>query len=446
MFYIIKEGSIPMNQSHDALRGHISTALKVHHGVDPRSWSEESPYVSSVFPSQVVYSYKGQTYRNSYSVEQGGAGTDPKISLGKTPKLVHAAYTDSATEAKVAKHYLLDHEAIAAPSVIITSDGVEQVRESIVFDETVRVEESKGTTKVPVKLIAPGWGSMAYYSKEVLKRDGPKVFAKGTHMMWNHQTDTEEAERPEGDLNDLAAVLTKDAEWLDNGPKGPGLYSEAKVFSDYANQVTEKGAHIGVSINAGIKAHEGQAEGRQGRIADAFVRAFSTDFVTKAGAGGAPVVPVIESDRARQEGVPTMDEKDTATMTALEADKTRLTTENSSLKERLAKVEQDGFVTAAIAHVTAKLTEADIPFRSKVVDRACQHPEVKEGKLDPEWLKTIVADFTEGHTAKVTGMGSKESDKSDQTSIQEAEKRLGAALGNLGLPEQGVKVAVAGRA
>lgn len=444
MFYIIKEGSIPMNTSHDALRGHISAALKAHHGVPASSWSEESPYVASVFPSQVVYQYKGQSYRNSYSVGETKAGADPVVTLGKTPKLVHAAYTDSATEAKAAKHYLLDSES-ETPSVMITSDGIQQIRESAVFDEAVRVEESKGVTRIPVKLIAPGWGSMAYYSKEVLKRDGPKVFAKGTHMMWNHQTDTEESERPEGDLNDLAAVLTKDAEWQDNGPKGPGLYSEAKVFSDYANQVTEKGAHIGVSINAGIKAHAGEAEGRHGTIADAFVRAFSTDFVTKPGAGGAPIVPVVESQRAPQ-GAPTMDEKDKETLAKAQEAETRLSKENADLKTRLDKMEHDGFVTAAIAHITTVLTEAEIPFKSKVLDRACQNPVIKEGKLDAEWLKAITADFTEGHTAKVSGVGTKESSGGDKTSAADAEKRLSEALRDLGTPEAGLKYAVAGRA
>jgi hypothetical protein len=67
------------------------------------------------------------------------------------------------------------------------------------------VEASKrkdGT--VPLKIIDAGWGSSGYYSADVLKRDGPKVFTSGLHMYLDHPSVTEEADRPERSVKDLA--------------------------------------------------------------------------------------------------------------------------------------------------------------------------------------------------------------------------------------------------
>jgi hypothetical protein len=322
----------------------------------------------------------------------------------------------------------------ATAGVIITSEGeAVNVRESVVLEIATPTKKSPLPPSIPIKIIGPGWGSMAYYPKEVLQRDGPGVFKAGTHMMWNHATGTEESERPEGNLNDLAAVLTEAAKWQDDGPKGPGLYSMAKVFSDFSTQVSEKGPHIGVSINAAIQAHEGTVEGKSGRIADKFVLAYSTDFVTKAGAGGAPIVPVVESQRgtapANQEVI----------MTEQEA--AALQTENAGLQARIKLLEAGQNHTLAIAAVGAVLTEAGIDFKPSLLARACKDPAVKEGAVDPEWVKAIVADFTAGEAAgKVTGMGG-----SSAAEVTDSTKSLRESLKALGVPEAGLDAAVEGR-
>lgn len=327
-------------------------------------------------------------------------------------------------------------KADSKESVIITSDdGVVMVREGVSVME-VHVKEGHALPKpIPVKLIGPGWGSMAYYSKEVLQRDGPGVFKKGTHMMWNHATDSQESERPEGDLNSLAAVLTKDAEWQDAGPKGPGLYSEAKVFSDFAEQISEKGAHIGVSINAGIHCSEGEMEGRSGRIAEKFVHAFSTDFVTKAGAGGAPIVPVLESAR----GASPQSEKE-VTMEVKEAEALR--TENEGLKVKLAAIELKENQTVAVATIGTVLKEAGIEYSEPILRLVCAEPKMKEGKVDPDWAKGILAHFTEG---KVTGQV-KNGDGGAAPVESKPEDSLKESLKELGVPAAGLEFAVAGRA
>lgn len=431
----VVEAHLPMNQSHDALRGHLRDAItKAHYpnGRPTDAW-EKGPWVVDSFPGHVVYHYDGQMHSRTYKATYPSAGAEPTITLG-TPKAVHRAYVGT----KIAK--MDEAEAIFMPatedpeSVTVTLEGTTSVHESIDFCEEVKVREGVGSS-IPIKIIGPGWGSMAYYSKEMLQRDGPKVYTKGTHMYWNHATEAEESQRPEGDLSNLAAVLTEDASWKDHGPKGPGLYSKAKVFSDYATQVAEKGPHIGISINAAIKGKEGTAEGRTGRIAEQLVRAFSADFVTRAGAGGAPVVPVQESARGHQERTMTPEEQ-----TAQDA----IVRENASLKARLALVEESQNQILAIATVAATLKEANIPFNQALLERACQRPTMKEGKLDPEWVKACVKDFSHGHEGAIQHFGEVRESSPETTKATEA--RLKDALKDLGVPEKGLDFAVAGRA
>jgi hypothetical protein len=132
-----------------------------------------------------------------------------------------------------------------------------------------------------LKLIGPGRGTSGYYPAEVLERDGPKVFPKGTKNFWNHQTDAEEAARPEGDLRDLASVLTEDAHYEPAGPAGAGLYARAKVFEQFRQPVDDLAKHIGMSIRAHGKAQEGKApDGKTGPIIQALSRGISVDYVT----------------------------------------------------------------------------------------------------------------------------------------------------------------------
>jgi len=145
-----------------------------------------------------------------------------------------------------------------------------------------------------LKIIQPGWGSSGYYPKEVIERDIPKVFPAGTKMYWNHATATEEMERPEGDLRNLAAVTVSDPIWLESGPNGPGMYAEARPFAGYASVIDEIGGHIGVSIRGKGRHTTGEKEGKSGRIIQEIAAGKSVDFVTEPGAGGA-VVQIFES-------------------------------------------------------------------------------------------------------------------------------------------------------
>jgi hypothetical protein len=161
--------------------------------------------------------------------------------------------------------------------------GTLTLREAAATLEPILLREARADYEI--KLIAPGKGSSAFYPAEVLKRDGPKVFKAGTHVYLNHPTAAEEAARPEGDVSNLAGVLTTAASYHEAHAKGPGLYARMKVFADHGQMVEEKAPHVGMSIRA-----MGEREADKVRdgvpVLKELTSAESVDVVTRAGAGG----------------------------------------------------------------------------------------------------------------------------------------------------------------
>lgn len=175
--------------------------------------------------------------------------------------------------------------------------GALKLVESAAFVQELPLRESGAPrTNYPIKIIDAGTGSTAHYSAEMLKREAAK-FKPGTLMFWNHPTPAEEAARPEGNLDHLAAITTSQGEWKDNGPKGPGIYAEAKVMADYAQKVAERAPHIGLSIRAGgIREGDKSVGGKP--LLKEFSYIESVDYVTKAGRGG-----VALAEAARDAGI-----------------------------------------------------------------------------------------------------------------------------------------------
>lgn len=160
-----------------------------------------------------------------------------------------------------------------------------------VTEATGKVTTKSGRTQL-VQLIDPGKGSSGYYSAEVLETAATeRVFPAGTHMYLDHPTATENEERPERSVKDLAAVLASDATWT-----GESLVAEVTVFAPYRDAIKEIGPSIGVSIRASAMV----SESPEGRIIDRLVPGSGTsvDFVTHAGRGG-KVLEVLESARAQ---------------------------------------------------------------------------------------------------------------------------------------------------
>jgi hypothetical protein len=312
-----------------------------------------------------------------------------------------------------------EESAESTPDVIECAESAHEAIEAdiegdLCVEEAAKVLNREGIGKV--RVIAPGQGSSAYYPAEVLKRDGPKVFTKGLHMYWNHPTKQEAAQRPERDARDLAAVLESDAEWQDNGPKGPGLYASVKAFKPFREHLNEIGQHIGVSIRAGGTAVKGTVNNVPTYVMQEFSRASSVDFVTKAGAGGA-FIEAFESigREARELSADTdaapsriegqennMDEKILQRLDALEADNKALKTDLKKSQDRLAVSEAKDKARVAVAEKTKHLHKA---VAARVSESVLNNVPVNEAfQLDEAALETQVKESIASETAYVNSV------------------------------------------
>lgn len=270
-----------------------------------------------------------------------------------------------------------------------------------------------GTARV--KIIAPGWGSSGYYSPEMLKRDGPKVFTKGLKSFWNHPTKAEEAQRPERDLRDLAGEFITDAKWEESGTTGPGLYADLKVFKPYQEALEELAPHIGMSIRAVGQSKVGEVGGKNGPIIEKIISARSVDAVVAPGAGG-KVLQLFEAARSRpiQKEVAMTEEEARRLQEAMAAKDTELAqlkeanaatvAENARLKEGALLVESRTFVSEALAAVT---NLPDIT-KARLLESLAAKPVLKDGALDREAFKTAIDETVKAeveYVAKLTGKG-----------------------------------------
>lgn len=151
--------------------------------------------------------------------------------------------------------------------------------------EALGTAQRTGPGKIRATLITPGQGSSGTYSAEVLQQAAAdKAFPRGTQMHINHNSPSEDFERPEGDLRNLAGVLLEDAYW-----DGNGLVAEARISSAWRDFIDEFGEFIGVSISAQAEITE------TGEIAQFIPSPFNrADFVTVAGRGG-EITEVVEA-------------------------------------------------------------------------------------------------------------------------------------------------------
>ena len=314
-------------------------------------------------------------------------------------------------------------------------DGVLLV-EAAAFQETPLLEAGQ-MTDYPIKLISPGRGSSGYYPPETLKKAAEnKVFAAGTQMFWNHATDAEESARPEGDLNHLAAVTTSDAQWMESGKDGPGLYARAKVFSDYADKVKEKGPHIGLSIRAGgMRDNEAQGpDGKKGVITQ-LKNAASVDFVTKAGRDGRIFT---ESAKTQIEQGGSMDKAEINTLIqeAVKAALAPALAETTRLREHLALTKAPALIMEALGDIrlpdAAKKRIVGRLEGSAPLNEAGQIDKVKltamveaEAKLEADFLRDL------GYGQNIPAMGQRMTE-ADRTAEPAARAKENAdALANL---------------
>jgi hypothetical protein len=326
--------------------------------------------------------------------------------------------------------------------VDILEESVALIEQAVRDDGTLRL-----------KIIQPGWGSSGYYSPELLKRDGPAVFRNGLKMFWDHPTDREEEERPEGSLTNLASVLTSDAEWSE-GPRGPGLYADAKVFDAYRPAVDELAPHIGVSIRAFGTAHPGEAEGRKGPILDELTAAMSVDYVTEPGAGGA-ILQAFEAKRSAAYNTDLDDEdpsKQGGVVTETKNEDAKLVKERddaiAALAEARAQIVKDEALKLAEAKV-ADVEDLSEVTRKRIVAKVTTSPAplTEDGKLDKAKFEEVIAAEVKGeidYLQELTGAGKVREaggtiTKTDEKEAEELRQRQYEANRAMGMGENAAK-------
>lgn len=445
--------TLSIQDSYDTKRSLVSSALrkraminmmqsKVDAG-EPMDYYDSYScgcYIQAMYDSQVVHSCDGGLYQCDYSIDSSG-----NVTLGDdTP--VQISYVPVA-----------DGNNMESSHVEVHGDLIKLTEKAVKSDGTVKI-----------KVISPGWGSSGYYSSEMLKRDGPKIFKNGLHMYMNHPTAAEAVERPERDLRDLVGVLTSDAVYEENGVSGPGLYADAKVFENYQTFINDAAEHIGVSIVAGGRAMEGDAEGRRGPIINTLEEAYSIDYVTLPGRGG-QVLPLLESVRVRSnnEEVVTMDidpkelaglresaAKVTATEKLLEDTNTKLNETN----RELARMKEAMIVRDAKDIVASELAKIDLlpVTRERLVTECMRTIPMKDGELDKDALTEAVKnkateelkyiESISGVTGgRVVGVGVSSNNKNVEISDEDFENVMTEAFKTFGYSDDSAKIAAKGR-
>lgn len=298
-----------------------------------------------------------------------------------------ASYTDDGSEVKITS------EGTAVELAYVTAE--ESLRECELAEACNMSEAAASGASGRIRIIAPGLGSTGFYSADVLKRDGPKVFTEGLHMFWNHQTKEEASKRPEGDLNHLAGVLTSDAVY-EEGPEGPGLYANAKWTNAYKDHIRDLAPHIGVSIRAQGHGREGYVNGQKTIILEELTRAKSVDFVTRAGAGG-KVVELFEAAGRREPII--KEEKSVAKIEVEESDLTTLREaagQIPALTAKLSAIQAALRQQSGVNHVRtfldneASLTEASRRYLASTLTNSVAY--TADGTVDAERTNTILTE------------------------------------------------------
>jgi len=222
-----------------------------------------------------------------------------------------------------------------------------------------------------VKVIESGWGSSGYYGASMLSEYGPKVFKAGTKVFMNHPSASEENDRPERDVHQLAGKLVSDAVFQENG-----LYADIEFYSHYAPIIAEMAEDVGLSIHALGNAVEGEAEGRQGPIIESLVEdpLTSVDVVTVAGAGG-KFVALLESYKRIGEAAEFVAETDTEG-NGMSITKEEFEAAVADLKE--AFVEALGPLRESVSVLVEAATPADAEATEEEVVDAIDPVEVAE--------------------------------------------------------------------
>jgi hypothetical protein len=430
---VLKEAAAEM--SFDEKRALVSGAVREKYGTRMADGTPTGAYLENIYDDYAVYRMDsdGSTWKVGYVI------TDGKVTLGDTQKVVRVETYEVAEAGR--------------PGDLLTEGDVIPLVEAVKPDGTIKIRIAK-----------PGWGTSGYYSAKLLAEQGPKAFPKGTKMYWDHPTEREDKERPERSLRDLAAEQVTPAEYLSNGPVGPGLYAEAKVFKPYREAVEELAPHIGTSLRAYGKAKQGSMEGRKGPIVEAFIgEASSVDFVTSAGAGG-EILQLFEAKRGQNTGTQEVDDEvsqeELAEAKRLQEAAERERDESRAQARRLTEAMAVRDAVDLAQGILAKATKLPDITKSRLLESVPRLVAVKDdgtldkGKFEEGFAAVVKSELDyitaltgTKRTAPVTGMGTTLSESLHSTPVEDDkfDDELTGLFQSMGLSESLAKKATAGR-
>jgi len=276
-------------------------------------------------------------------------------------------------------------------------------------------------------------------------------------MFWNHDTPTEESERPEGDLSRLAAVTVALPRWEEAGAEGAGMYTDARVFAGYAEAVDQIAEHIGVSIRGMGTQTQGEAEGRKGPLVGEITQGRSIDFVTAPGAGGA-VLQVFESapDAVKLPDPVAIEEEDDDDDQEHDIMDEELKEAQDQLKERdltiagqlatIDRLREKLLLQEAASFVAEALGAVDLPDMTRArLAKQLANPPIADGEFaaidEVSYVASIALSVTEAHaeiaaisgqTGQITGQGAAAQVQQSGPTFEESRKRQDAVLAELG--------------
>lgn len=330
--------------------------------------------------------------------------------------------------------------ALRTSSGVLESAGIRetglQLIESALTLEPIILREAKADYQI--KLIAPGAGASAYYPPAVLKRDGPNVFKEGTQVFLNHQTAAEAAARPEGDVRNLAGVLTTAASYEEDHAKGPGLYARMKVFADHARLVEEKAAHVGMSIRA-LGTRSGETKDGLPVVGE-LIAAKSVDVVTQAGAGGMILTEVARAAKEQEMDEAAVQKLIEAAVKAAQAPLIARAIRGDAREEASRVLTGISLQEASKARVIDRILSRDLPMVDEQLDKAkFSEALTAEAKAEGAYVASLTG------AGRVIGMGSSGAapDAASTVTLKEASlamhKRALNVFSEFGVPPDAAK-------
>ena len=327
----------------------------------------------------------------------------------------------------------------------------ETTTREVIFNYVPLTEAIFDKGRATVIVIKPGFNATEdrYYPAEMLKRDYG-IF-EGQKMYADHPTEEEDQARPERSIKDWVATLTSVSVDESGVVTGIAEIVEPWLMTKLASlRDKDMLSDMGISINAVGSASKGTIDGKETQVIEKLVAARSVDFVTEPGAGG--IVTFYESDRSHdidlvdlsslrehrpdlikvieanvraeitKEVKKLMEDKDK--IVELESQNETLTTENTTLKDKITEGEKATAKAEAQAVIKEAVDQAELPDAAKeVLILRFKDAETADGITEAIRAEVdYIAKLSE--SVKVKGMGpSQPATEADKKTLRESIKR-----------------------